>query len=112
MQLTVDQVETLDVTLSPRSIVEKVTVNGDTVPPLDLSDAQIGSVVTSEQINSLPLILRLCGTASEDASTAESGLEKTNPFSLTTLPSASVAAVDVNVNGGAEPVALHSEQRA
>ena len=56
--LTVDRVQNLDATLAPSSVNEKVTVTGESVAPVDLNDAQIGNIVTSEQINSLPLVLR------------------------------------------------------
>ena len=56
--LTVDQVQNLDATLTPSSIPEKVMVSGEPVAPIDLNDAQIGNTVSSEQITSLPLILR------------------------------------------------------
>src|SRR5437899_10139967 len=36
----------------------KSDVTGESVAPVDLNDAQIGNMVTSEQINSLPLVLR------------------------------------------------------
>jgi len=56
--LTVDHVQNVDATLAPSSVKEKVTVTGESVAPVDLNDAQIGNIVTSEQINSLPLVLR------------------------------------------------------
>ncbi len=56
--LTVDHVQNLDATLAPSSVTEKVTVTGESVAPIDLNDAQIGNMVTSDQINSLPLVLR------------------------------------------------------
>ena len=56
--LTVDHVQNLDATLAPSSVTEKVMVTGESVAPVDLNDAQIGNMVTSEQINSLPLVLR------------------------------------------------------
>ncbi len=49
--LTVDHVQNLDATLAPSSVTEKVTVTGESVAPVDLNDAQIGNIVTSEQIN-------------------------------------------------------------
>lgn len=58
VELTVDQVRNLDVTLAPSGVTEKVAVSGDVSPPIDLSDAQIGNVVTSQQISTLPLVLR------------------------------------------------------
>jgi hypothetical protein len=58
VQLTVDQVLTLHTTLAPSALSEKVTVTGESVAPVDLNDAQIGNIVTSRQIQSLPMILR------------------------------------------------------
>jgi len=58
VELTVDQVQNLDATLVPSSIAEKVTVTGESVAPVDLNDAQIGNIVTTQQIASLPLVLR------------------------------------------------------
>src|SRR5229473_894750 len=58
VELTVDQVQNLDAILAPSSITEKVTVTGEAVAPVDLNDAQIGNVVTTQQIASLPLVLR------------------------------------------------------
>ena len=58
VELTVDQVQFLDATLVPSSITEKITVHGDAVAPIDLNDAQIGNIVTSQQVQDLPLILR------------------------------------------------------
>src|SRR5713226_1087296 len=58
VELTVDQVQNLDSKLAPSSISEKVTVTGEAVAPVDLNDAQIGNVVTAQQIKSLPLALR------------------------------------------------------
>ncbi len=56
--LTVDHVQNLDAALAPSSVTERVTVTGESVAPIDLNDAQIGNMVTSDQINSLPLVLR------------------------------------------------------
>src|SRR5207245_595380 len=58
VELTVDQVQDLDAKLAPTSIVEKVTVTGEAVAPVDLNDAQIGNIVTTQQMTSLPLVLR------------------------------------------------------
>src|SRR5215470_19081751 len=55
--LTVDQVQNLETLLVPSTVREKVTVTSEPAP-IDLNDAQIGSVVTSEQIENLPSILR------------------------------------------------------
>ena len=58
LELTVDQVQNLDAKLVPSSITEKVTVTGELVAPVDLNDAQIGNIVTTQQMTSLPLVLR------------------------------------------------------
>ncbi len=58
VELTVDQVQNLDSKLAPSGITEKVTVTRGAVAPVDLNDAQIGNVVTTQQITSLPLALR------------------------------------------------------
>jgi hypothetical protein len=56
--LPVDQVQNLNATLAPSAIPEKVTVVGEELAPVDLNDAQIGNTVSSQQIETLPLILR------------------------------------------------------
>lgn len=58
VELTVDQVQSLDAILTPSAITEKVTVEGETVAPIDLSDAQVGNIVRSQQMEDLPMILR------------------------------------------------------
>src|SRR5215469_1554090 len=58
VELTVDQVQNLNATLAPGATPEKVTVLGEAVTPIDLNDAQIGNVVSSQQVEALPLILR------------------------------------------------------
>jgi hypothetical protein len=58
VKLSVDQVLTLDARLAPSAIAEKVTVSGESVAPVNLNDAQIGNVVSSQQISDLPLVLR------------------------------------------------------
>ena len=58
IQLTVDQVQTLDAKLAPSAVAEKVTVVGKTLAPVDLNDSQIGNVVSRQQLEALPLILR------------------------------------------------------
>jgi hypothetical protein len=58
VELTVGQVQNLDATLAPSAITEIVTVKGELVAPVDLNDAQIESLVRSQQIEDLPLILR------------------------------------------------------
>src|SRR6266700_7677809 len=57
VELTVDQVQSLDATLASSSVVEKVTVTAP-VAPVDLNDAQIGNIVNGQQIEDLALILR------------------------------------------------------
>jgi Carboxypeptidase regulatory-like domain len=56
--LAVDHVQNLDATLTVSSVEARVKVTGESVAPLDLNDAQIGNTVTSQQISSLPLVLR------------------------------------------------------
>lgn len=58
VDLTVDQVQNLDAALAPSAAPEKVTVQGEALAPVDLNDAQIGNVVSSQQVDTLPLILR------------------------------------------------------
>jgi hypothetical protein len=58
IQLTVDQVQNVDAKLAPSAVAEKVTVVGETPAPLDLNDSQIGNIVSSQQLEALPLILR------------------------------------------------------
>ena len=58
IELTVDQVQTLDSTLTPSVTPETITVHGEEVAPIDLNDAQLGDVVKSQQVENLPLILR------------------------------------------------------
>lgn len=58
VELTVGQVQNLSPTLVPSATAETITVHGEEVAPLDLDDAQIGNIVSSEQIEDLPMILR------------------------------------------------------
>ncbi len=58
VQLSVDQVLTLDARLIPSTLAEKITVTGESIAPVNLNDAQIGNAVSSEQISDLPLVLR------------------------------------------------------
>jgi hypothetical protein len=58
VELTVDQVQNLNAALAPSAAPEKVTVLGEALAPVDLNDAQIGNVVSSQQVETLPLILR------------------------------------------------------
>ena len=58
VQLSVDQVLTLDARLTPSTVAERITVTGEAIAPVNLNDAQIGSAVSSEQISDLPLVLR------------------------------------------------------
>lgn len=58
VELTVDQVQTLDATLAPSGVSERVTVSSEAAPPIDFNDAQIGNIVTASQISVLPLVLR------------------------------------------------------
>ncbi len=56
--LSVDQVLTLDAKLAVSAVRETVRVASESVAPIDLNDAQVGNLVDSRQIDSLPLILR------------------------------------------------------
>ncbi len=58
LELTVGQTQSLNPVLAPSAIGETVTVQAQTVAPIDLDDAQVGNTVKGEQINDLPLILR------------------------------------------------------
>jgi hypothetical protein len=58
IQLSVDQVLTIDAKLTVGGVRQEVHVNSDDVAPIDLSDAQVGNLVDSRQMNDLPLILR------------------------------------------------------
>ncbi|HEY6944051.1 MAG TPA: TonB-dependent receptor [Candidatus Acidoferrum sp.] len=56
--LSVDQVLTLDAKLVVSAVRQTVRVASESVAPVDLNDAQIGNLVDTRQIASLPLILR------------------------------------------------------
>ena len=56
--LTVAQSLRLNAKLIVSAVSATVTVSGETVPPLDTTNAQISNVVQSAQIEALPLILR------------------------------------------------------
>jgi carboxypeptidase family protein/TonB-dependent receptor-like protein len=58
VEITVAQVQNLDAALAPRGEGENVTVKAQAVTPVNLNDAQISGVITSQQITDLPLILR------------------------------------------------------
>src|SRR5215469_2676707 len=58
VELTVGQVRNLNPVLSPSAARETVTVQADTIAPIDLDDAQVGNVVKTQQVQDLPLILR------------------------------------------------------
>src|SRR5579863_10054216 len=58
VELTVGQVQTLSPTLVPSATAETITVRDAEIAPVDLDNAEIGNVVQSQQIESLPLILR------------------------------------------------------
>ena len=58
VELTVGQIWNLNPVLSPSAARETVTVQGDTIAPIDLDDAQVGNVVKTQQVQDLPLILR------------------------------------------------------
>jgi len=58
IQLSVDQVLTLDAKLLVSAVRETVKVTSESVAPVDLNDAQVGNLVDSRQMEDLPLILR------------------------------------------------------
>jgi len=58
VQLSVDQVLTIDAKLPIGGVREEVQVLGESVAPVDLNDAQVGNLVDSRQMQDLPLILR------------------------------------------------------
>jgi hypothetical protein len=58
IQLSVDQVLTLDAKLRVAGVRQLITVAGESVAPVDLNDAQVGNLVDSRQMQDLPLILR------------------------------------------------------
>jgi hypothetical protein len=58
LTLTVDQALTLDAKLEVGGSSTSVTVEGTSVAPINTTDAQVSSVVDSQQMEALPLILR------------------------------------------------------
>jgi len=58
VQLSVDQVLTIDAKLPIGGVREEVQVLGESVAPVDLNDAQVGNLVDNRQVENLPLILR------------------------------------------------------
>src|SRR5260370_15546706 len=58
IQLSVDQVLTLDARLAVSAVRETIRVASESVAPVDLNDAQVGNLVDSRPIEGLPLILR------------------------------------------------------
>src|SRR5713226_6412734 len=58
IQLSVDQVLTLDAKLLVSAIRQTIKVASESVAPVDLNDAQVGNLVDSRQMEDLPLILR------------------------------------------------------
>ncbi len=56
--LTVAQALTLDTKLELSAKTETVTVQGDTIAPIDTTDAQVSTVIDQKQIEDLPLVLR------------------------------------------------------
>src|SRR5260370_12648035 len=56
VELTVDQVQNLNPVLSPAAARATVTVQGETMAPVDLDDAQVGNVISNQQLQDLPLI--------------------------------------------------------
>ena len=58
VQLSVDQVLTIDTKMPIGGVREEIRVRGESVAPIDLNDAQISNVVDNRQIEDLPMILR------------------------------------------------------
>ena len=58
VELSVDQVLTLDGKLTLGLQRLEVRVTGESVAPIDLNDAEVGNLVDSRQIQDLPMILR------------------------------------------------------
>src|SRR6266849_3214975 len=58
IQLSVDQVLTLDAKLLVSAMRQTIKVASESVAPVDLNDAQVGNLVDSRQMEELPLILR------------------------------------------------------
>lgn len=58
VELTVAQIQTLNVTLEVGAVTESVEVSGETVTPIELENAQISNIVDQKRIVDLPLILR------------------------------------------------------
>jgi len=56
--LSVDQVLAANVTLKPGAVSEEVSVNGASLPPVDLESSQVSNVVDARQMKDLPLIVR------------------------------------------------------
>lgn len=58
LTLTVDQVLAANAALEPGAVSEEVQVQGSELPPVDLESAQISNLVSSRQMQDLPLITR------------------------------------------------------
>jgi Carboxypeptidase regulatory-like domain len=58
IELTVAQALTINPKLEPGVVAEEIQVRGDQVPDVDLEDAQVSNLVSSTQIQNLPLITR------------------------------------------------------
>src|SRR5207248_5194028 len=56
--LTVDQALTANAKLEPGAVSEEVLVQGNELPPVDLETAQVSNLVSSKQMQDLPLITR------------------------------------------------------
>lgn len=58
VELTVGQVQSLNPVLVPSAARETVTVQGESLAPINLDDAQVGNAVKIQQVQDLPLIFR------------------------------------------------------
>src|SRR5579864_4821035 len=58
VELTVAQVTTIDAVLQPGTASEEVTVQANTVAPIDLETSQVSNLVDQQQMKDLPLITR------------------------------------------------------
>ncbi len=58
LELSVAQVSTIDAVLQPGTASEEVTVQANTVAPIDLETSQVSNLVDQQQMKNLPLITR------------------------------------------------------
>jgi outer membrane receptor protein involved in Fe transport len=58
LTLTVDQTATVNIRMEVGTVTEEVQVRADQLPPVDLESAQVSNLVTSKQLEAMPLITR------------------------------------------------------